>query len=310
MSKPLVFCGRASVKVAKEVCRLLDQPLEDMYMQEFADAEPWYQITDPSVIEGAPCVVIQSTGEYAPKMYFDLLAILHTVKRFKPSRLIAVMPFMGFRRQERDRDGGEAVMAQLVAELIAAAGATDVILCDPHSPKNIEYFEAEGVKVHVIDANMLFISALQGVDLTNYRVFSPDKGRAVTAEALAKALGVPMISLNKRRPEHDVAESDGIQDDLRGIISIIREDEISTAGTIDITKREMEKVGAENIIVMATHGVLAGGALQKLKRAKVISRIYITDSIYQPWEKRNDKIVQLPLAPLIHQKLSEILAEL
>jgi ribose-phosphate pyrophosphokinase len=219
------------------------------------------------------------------------------------------MPFMGFRRQERDKDGGEAVTAELVAKLLAAAGATDVMLCDPHSPKNVQYFQDAGLRTWVIDANPLFVDVLRDRDLSNVRALSPDKGRSKTTEAFAKTLGIPMISLIKSRPEHDISESHGIQGSLRGITAIIREDEISTAGTIAATEREVRKVGGENIIVMATHGVLAGGAIQTLNRAEIISKIYTTDSIYLPWEKRTDKIEQLSLAPLIVKQFNEMLVD-
>lgn len=307
MKKDLfIYCGRTSHKLAREVCHLLGVSLADLDIECFADKEPWYCISDHKKISGKKVFIIQSTSEYAPETYFDLWGIMHAIKRCRPKNLVVIMPFMGFRRQERDRDGGEAVMAELMGKFTVAAGATHIVLCEPHAPILKKYFKP--AKVIVIDPNPVFKQVLKGKKLSNYLVLSPDTGRGDMASQFAKSLSITAIKASKSRTGHDQVESCGIDGhvNLKGKTVIIREDEISTGGTIVSTTEKLKKAGATNVIVMATHGVLAGGAVQKLKKVDDISKIYITDSIYLPWEKMIDKIEVLSIAPLIAKVIKQI----
>ena len=307
MKKPLIYCGRANKKLADEICRLMSIDLGDLDIEKFADGEPWYRIADYEKIGSSDMAcVVQSTSEFAPLTYFDLLGPLYALRQLNPRKLVAVMPFMGFRRQERNHEGGEAVMAKLMAGLIAAAGATDVILCDIHNPCILEYFREAGVRPYEVNANPLFVKEFVGIDLNDYVVMAPDKGRYETAAQFAKALNIPLLGATKNRPEHDIAKIMPIDGNLKGKHVILRDDEISTAGTISSSAGKAEELGALDMTIAVTHGVLAGGAIQKLKRRPFIVKVITTDSIYLTWEKRIPKIRVVSTAPLIADIISQI----
>ncbi len=304
--KPLVFCGRASFKLAGNICDLLHVTLGDLDVMGYADGEPWYQVLDTSQITGRHVVMIQSTPEFAPKTYFDLWGPMWAIKKYKPRRFTVVMPFMGFRRQERDKDGGEAVMAEMVAQFTVEAGATDVVLCDPHAPVLVDYFETAGARVKVVNANQLYSELLTHRSLVNHKVYSADPGRKNEANELAEILGLGRLVGEKLRYDIDQSKAEGFDGDATGQFVIIREDEISTGGTIINSCKELKAAGAVGAIILATHPVFAAGSVQKLKKIDFVTEIITTDTVYLPWEKRIKKIKIVSIAPLLAKAVMEI----
>ena len=306
-----IYTGRESNKLTADVCRTLNMARGKAYIKEFADAEPWFKIRDfDQVSEGDVVAVVNATANPAIKSYFDLWGLLWPLKQRKPSRLIAVMPFMGFRRQERDESGGEAVMDELMARFIAAAGATDVVLCDIHNEKILDDFKKVGANPYHLDPDPLFIDRLRGRTLTNWKVVRPDKGSEARASRLAAALNLPLVKVEKFHPEHDKTEVNGIDGDVKGCHLIYRDDEIATAGTLMATADSAEARGAIDMTIMCTHGVLSGNAIHKIADRSFIRTVFITDSIYLPWEKRDDeKIHVLSLAPMIGNTILNIFDE-
>lgn len=306
---PLIYSGRASISLSKSVAKHLGIELGKLRIRIFADSEPWFCIYDYDRIDQNTTVyIIQSTSEYAPTSYFDLFGILAAVKRQKPKRIVVIMTFMGFRRQERAILPGEAIMAEQMAALIAAAGATDVVLCDPHAPAIIAAFQDHRIRVHVIDPNPIFAAVFQGWDLSNYAVLDPDKGRLEAARQLAVLLGIPLVSVIKSRPEKDQSQCEGIQggQSVEGMHLIMREDEVGTGGTALNTVKEVVAKGALDVTIMETHSVCVGDSVWNIVAAPEIVGMYTTDSIYIPWEKRDDKIHILPLAPSIADVIKRI----
>jgi ribose-phosphate pyrophosphokinase len=307
----IVYSGRASISLAKSVAKELGIRLGKFRIKKFADSEPWFCVYDGKKVTGKNVYIIQPTSEYAPTTYFDLFGMIDALKRQKPKRIVIVMTFMGFRRQERAVKKGEAIMADLMAKFIATAGATDVILCDPHSPKTVGYFKKYGVKVHLIDPNPIFANKLANTDLSKCAVMNPDKGRKTAARELAKLLNLPLVSAKKKRPAHDQAQCTGIKTrrSLRGLTIIIREDEVSTARTMVHTVEKLIQAGVKSVIIVATHAVLVAESIWDISAVKKIRKIYFTDSIYLFWEKREDKFVILPLGPAIADLIRKLEAK-
>lgn len=308
--KPIIYVGRSSSKLGKAVVEELGITQGDLDFMDFPDGEPWFCANDADRIEGKPVFIIQSTSQYAPKAYFDLFGILEAVVRCNPRRVIVFMPFMGFRRQERQKEKGEAVMAEQMAKFVAVAGATDVVLCDPHAPALIEYFEKYKVRTHVIDANPLFWQVLNGLDLREYVVLTPDLGREDVASKFANYLGIPLVQASKTRFDGESTQTNGVQGNVKDKHIIFRDDEVSTAGTLIETINYIMESGALDITVMATHGVLVGGSIQKFKRKKaIIKKVYVTDSVYLANEKRLDNIEIISLGPTIARMILNMMKE-
>lgn len=319
MSGPLIISGRESYRLAKEVAGLLGLSLAPRSITPFADFEFWYRLKKPVEFRGSDCFLIQSTPAPLNKTFFDLIGLMNAIKRQKPKKLTAFLPFCAGRRQEKEMVPGEAVMAQQLAEIIYCAGADEVVLCDPHAEITQNFFALPGhlyeklgldpsiphtIPVQIIDANPLFLEALRNLDLTDYVVVTPDKGRLDCASRFAELAGLPLIQGFKLRPGRDEAITNEFQEGLRGKRAIIREDEISTAGTIRATVTELKRAGVVEVIVMATHGVLAGGAVTLLEDLDLITKVFITNTIFQDWEKcLEEKIFELSIAPLIAENI-------
>jgi ribose-phosphate pyrophosphokinase len=255
-------------------------------------------------------VVINSTACPATKSYFDLWGLVRPLSKRKPRRLIAVMPFMGFRRQERDQSGGEAVMSELMADFLACAGATDVVLVDIHHPDTIKHFENAGMKVYHIDPDPLFIDVLRGRRLANWVFLQPDSGRHESCERMAKELQMTLAKTAKLHPEHEETTIENFEGDVKGKHVLCKDDEIATAGTLTVNADLLERLGALDLTQMATHGVLSANAVHRIEDRPFIKKVYITDSIYLPWEKRDDSKIQvLSLAPMIANTILNICEE-
>lgn len=304
---PIIYTGRATYKLVTKMGDVLGTHRRDeLDIRRFSDQEPWYSIGESyKDVPGRDVFVVQSTSVFAPTNYFDLWAILWAVKDYNPRKLVAVMPFMGFRRQERRVESGEAVMLSLMAKFVETAGATDVVLVEPHCEEKIrKYFS---IPVHVIDANPLFAEALASGGLFNCAVVTPDAGREGTASRFAGMLDLPLVVCGKGRPAHNVAQSNGlVAGDVRGKRIIMRDDELDTLGTAETTVNELERAGAVEVWLIASHAVLSGPATQRLKKSKLITRVIVTDTIYLPWEKRLNKIEVVSVAPLLAEKIREI----
>lgn len=306
-----VYCGRESNKLASDVCHALRIPRGKSKIKEFADLEPWFKISDIDQIGPDDIVaVINSGANPVIKSNFDLWGLLWPIKQRKPHRLIAVSPFYGFRRQERDVSGGEAVMSELMAQFMAAAGATDIVVCDIHHLKILEDFKTAGLNPYNLDPDPLFLDQFRGRKLTNWKVLRPDKGSEERATNFATALGLGLVKVDKYHPEHEQTLINGMNGDVRGCHILFRDDELATGGTVMGNADVAEQQGAIDMTIVAPHGVLSGNAVHKIADRPFIQAVYITDSIYLPWEKRDDdKIHVLSLAPMIANTLLNIAEE-
>ncbi len=303
--KPIIFSGRASYKLAKTVCELLGLKLGDLVIQEFADAEPYFKIENPQDLESKDVFVIQTTSEPVARNYFDLIGILGAAREYHPQKIVAVLPFMGFRRQERAVEPGEAIMAKQMAKIIQTAGATEVILCDPHYSGIGDFFD---IPVRILNTNPLFIDHLKWniENIKECAVATPDSGRKGMAADFAERLGVSLIEGVKLRPDHDQSKAIGLEGDCLGRYVLIREDEINTARTIKETVHLLKQKGAKKISIVCTHAVLSGGAIQVIKSAEDLEKVWVSDTIYLPWEKRIDKIEVVSVAPLFAEEIKKI----
>jgi len=306
-----VYCGRESNKLASDVCRTLRIPRGKSKIKEFADLEPWFKIGDINEIdEDAIVAVINSGANPVIKSNFDLWGLLYPINQRKPHRLVVVSPFYGFRRQERDVSGGEAVMSELMARFMVAAGATDIVVCDIHHLKILEDCTKAGLKPYNLDPDPLFLDQLRGRILTKWKVIRPDKGSEERATRFSTALNLPLVKVDKFHPDHEQTRINEMNGDVRDCNLLFRDDELATGGTVMATADAAEQQGAVGMTIMAAHGVLSGNAVHKIADRDFIQAVYITDSIYLPWEKRDEeKIHVLSLAPMIANTLLNIAEE-
>ena len=230
--------------------------------------------------------------------------MIDAAKRASARRIIAVVPYYGYSRQDRKSTGREPITAKLMADLMTRAGATRVISVDLHSGQIQGFFD---FPVDHLTALPLLLDYLRGQDLPDMVVVSPDSGRVKVAERFSQQLGTDLAFVHKRRPpgSSDSVEALEVIGDVAGRCCVVIDDMIDTAGTVCAAAERLVEAGATEVWAMATHPVLSGPALDRLK-ASAISRVIVTDTLPLPEERRIDKIEVLSVAPIIADAIDAV----
>lgn len=229
--------------------------------------------------------------------------MIDAFKRASAAEINAVIPYYGYARQDRKAKARDPITAKLVADLITAAGAHRVVTMDLHAPQIQGYFN---IPVdHLLGGPILakyFLDKELGNDVV---VVSPDHGSVTRARYFAEKLNAPLAIIDKRRPKANVAEIMNIIGDVRGKKAILVDDLIDTAGTLVQGAEALLDSGATEVYACATHGVLSGPAIERLKESP-IKELVITDTIPLPEEKKIDKIKVRSVAPLFAEAILRI----
>lgn len=290
----LLFSGSSNQPLAREVAKLLNISLGKVELTRFIDSECRVYIKE--VVEAKKVFVLQSLSEVADQHLVELCLLATAMKDLGASSVTAVIPWMGYSKQDRAFRKGEAVSAQLVAKFIEVAGFTKVITCVLHSENILPYFR---IPIVELSTHKLFIRTLQQKSIKTSVVISPDQGGKSRSESFARAAGMPIVYLSKRR---DLASGEvtvtGISDSVNGRDCIIFDDIINSGATAIRTSEYLKENGAENIFLLATHGVLAGDAAAKLSNSP-IDHIVLTDTIAISQEKQCSKLQIVSIAPLL-----------
>ncbi len=294
---PLLFSGRANRPLSRRVAKELGLTLGSLEITTFSDLETHVVVKEE--VTGRDVYVLQSTSSPANETLMELLLMVHSLKRLKPKRITAVMPFFGYRRQEKMTIGGESLSFELVAKLLKTAGVNRVLVMDLHKHRSSKYFKMAGLQYKELRAFEVIVNYFKKKKLDNFVVLSPDKGSIPESERYAKALNVPLVIAYKRRslrkPDEVIFER--LEGDVTGKNILIIDDEINTAGTLVGVLEILKRRKARNIYVACTHAVLSGPAIKRLK-ASSIRQIVVTDTIAIPPAKRLKKMKVLTVTPL------------
>lgn len=295
---PLIFSGSANKPFARKLVKELSLKLGKVEMIKFSDSETRVIIEEK--VQGRDVYVVQSTSAPTNEQIMELLLMVHAIKALKPARITAVMPFFGYRRQEKVTHEGESLAFQLVALLLKTAGVSRVLVMDLHKHRSARFFKEAGIVHKELRAFDVFVKYFKKKKLENFVVLAPDKGGIPESERYAQALGIPLVKVYKHRSRHrpDEVSFDRMEGDVEGKNILIIDDEINTAGTlVGIAEMLKNKGACQNIYFAATHGVLSGRAIERLSHAH-LRQVVITDSIYCPAKKRLKKIKILSVTPL------------
>ena len=299
-----IFCGRASRDLAERICRYLDLPLGQGHTDMFPDGELIVKIEED--VRGRDCFVVQSSYHPVNAQLMELLIYIDCLRRASAKRITAVIPYMGYARQDRKDEGRTPITAKLVANLISHAGADRVVAMDLHAAQIQGFFD---IPVDHLNASPVIVRHLMGMreELGDIVLVSPDVGNVKTAKAYANWLGGDLAIVDKRRKSGTEVESANLIGEVKGKTVIMADDMISTAGTMcEAAKLVMER-GAKQVIACCTHAVLVGLAMERLAESP-ISKILITDTIpagtrCKPIE---DKIVQLSVDEILGEAIHRI----
>ena len=299
-----IFTANSNPKVAAEIARELGKPLGQSEVVTFSDGEISVSIKES--VRGSDVFVVQSTSTPVNDNMMELLIMIDAFKRATAGRITAVIPYMGYARQDRKAKARDPISAKLVADLLSAAGADRVLSMDLHCAQIQGFFN---IPVdHLLGVPILvpyFIEKFKDIR-DNTVVVSPDLGSVTRARNFAARFDAPLAIVDKRRQKANVCEVMNIIGDVKDKDVILVDDMIDTAGTLcNAAKAIMEKGGAKSVTACATHGVLSGPAIQRIQDS-VIKEVVLLDTIALPEEKKIDKITVLPVAPVFAQAIQRI----
>jgi len=292
-----IISGTANKKLAKDVAKYLKTKLTPADIRTFSDGEIYARILES--VRGSDVYIIQPTSPDANLNIMELLIMVDALKRSSPQKITAVIPYFGYCRQDKKIAPREPITAKLVAKMIEAAGVDRVMTFELHVPQVQGFFDIPSDNLDLIP---IYAEEILSKNLKNLVFVAPDVGGAARARAIARVLHAPIAIVDKRRPKPGTAKVEHVVGDVRGKTIIIVDDIIDTAGTITGAASILKKHGAKDIYVLATHAVLSGPAVKRLKEAP-IKEILITDTIELPKEKNLGKIKTISIAPLLAETI-------
>jgi ribose-phosphate pyrophosphokinase len=298
-----VFSGRANLPLAEKIARWLGDSLGKIKLSNFPDGETEVRIEED--VRGRDIFLVQPTCPPVNENWMELLVMMDAFKRASPARITAVLPYYGYARQDRKDVGRVPITAKLLADLLTSAGAHRVLTLDLHAAQIQGFFDIPVDHLHAVPVIHEYVRSLQ-IPLRDFVVLSPDEGSVKKSLLYQKKLGGAIAIVDKRRSSAtETKQANLIGASLDGKAVAIFDDMISTGSSVVGAANIARNNGAREIYVCATHGVLCGPAIQRLKDAP-IKQIIITDTIPLPPEKQLSNIVQLSVAPLIAETIKRI----
>jgi ribose-phosphate pyrophosphokinase len=291
--------GRAHPELAEEIARCLDVTLGETNLFEFPDSEVHCRYGNS--IRGVDLFIVQTHAAPVNESIMEMLVMIDAAKRASAKRITAVCPYYGYSRQDRKSTGREPITAKLVADLLSVAGADRIVSVDLHSGQIQGFFD--GPVDHLTAAPAL-VEYLKSHGDGPMVVVSPDAGRVKMAERFSQQLGFDLALIHKRRSRHEV-EALEVVGRVKGRRCVIVDDQIGTAATICAAVERLVDEGATDVWAMATHAILAGPALDRLKAAP-ISRVVVTNTLPVPEERRIEKLEVISVAKIIADAIDAV----
>jgi len=297
-----LLAGNSNRALADAMGQYLKLPLVKAVVRRFADMEVFVEIQEN--VRGEDIFVIQSTSFPANDNLMELLIVIDALRRASARRITAVIPYFGYARQDRKVGPRTPISAKLVANLITEAGANRVLTVDLHAGQIQGFFDIPTDNLYAQPVIVKDIKDYLGQD--NLMVVSPDVGGVVRARALAKRLGADLAIVDKRRERAGESEVMNIIGDVEGRSCILIDDIVDSGGTICNAADALLREGAKDVCAYATHGVLSGGAVARIKGSKLKSLV-VTDTIGATDEvAKCANIRRISIAPLIGEAMRRI----
>lgn len=291
------FAGRASQDLGSRIAKDFGQDLGNVIINTFSDGE--FQPSYEESIRGHNVYLVQSTMPPADNL-MELLMMVDAAKRASADKIIAIVPYFGFARQDRKDRPRVPIASKLVADLLTAAGISRLITLDLHADQIQGFFN---VPVDHLYSSKVFLPVVRGLELDNMMFASPDVGGTRRAAAYAKAFGTDFAICYKQRSRPNVIASMSLIGDVKGRNVILLDDMIDTAGTITKAAQLIMDEGALSVRAIAAHAVLSGSAYEKIENS-AFTKVYVTDTI--PLRQQSDKIEVVSTAPIFAEAVRKI----
>lgn len=299
----MIFSGNANRKLAKAIAAHLHLPLGKATVGKFSDGEIMVDIAEN--VRGRDVYIIQPTCAPTNDHLMELLVMIDALRRASAMRITAVIPYLGYARQDRrPRSARVPITAKVVANMVAAVGTDRVLTVDLHADQIQGFFDMPLDNVY---ASPVLLGDVWKHKYEDLIVVSPDVGGVVRARALAKRLDdADLAIIDKRRPKANVAEVMNIIGDVDGRTCVLIDDLVDTAGTLCQAAGALKGYGAKKVVAYCTHAVLSGKAMDNIENSK-LDELVVTDTI--PLSERAascDRIRQLSVAGLLAESIRRI----
>jgi len=298
-SDMIVFSGRKSEYIAKEISEKYGIRLGKVNFTDFSDGE--MQPSFGESVRGKYVFLIQSTFTPIDNL-FELLLMVDAAFRASAYKVVAVIPYFGYARQDRKDKPRVAIGAKLIANMLVAAGVSRVMTMDLHADQIQGFFD---VPVDHLFASTVFIPFIKNLNLENLVIASPDMGGSKRANAYANHLHTPLVICHKSRTKPNEIAEMRIIGDVKDKNIIILDDIVDTAGTLTTAASLMMEQGAKTVRAAITHPVLSGNAFEIIKNSDLCELI-VTNSI--PIKQECDKITVLSIAGLFSDVINKVYA--
>jgi len=300
----MLLSGTGNPELSQRISREIDLPLAPMDITRFADGE--FDVKIHESVRGHDVFLIQPTCQPVSDNLIQLFVTLDALRRASAARITAVIPYYGYQRKEKKTAPRDPISAKLMANIIELAGASRVVAVDLHAEAIQGFFD---IPVDALTATKILARRVRERHGNNVVVVSPDTGGALRARRLGRLLDAPIAIIDKRRPRDDAVEVVHVVGDVAGMHAVIVDDLISTGGTLISASEALKGKGATGVDVVATHGLLTEGALERLREAP-IDEICVTDTIPVSDPARvldnHPRLRVLSVAPLIAEAIVRV----
>jgi ribose-phosphate pyrophosphokinase len=292
-----IFSCRASRHLAQRIADELGIALGKSSVTEFSDGE--FQPCFDESVRGDMVFIIQSTNPPADNL-FELLLMIDAAKRASAYKVIAVIPYFGFARQDRKDRPRVSIGSKLSADLLGTAGVDRIITMDLHADQIQGFFN---VPVDHLYGSAIFAPYIEKLKLENITVSAPDMGGSKRANAYSRHLQSEMVLCYKLRKKPNVIEEMSVLGEVEDRNVVIIDDMVDTAATLVLAAQKMAEKGARSIRAFATHPILSGNAVERIDRSP-ITELVVTDSV--PFVNKSDKIKVLSIAEIFANTIQAV----
>jgi len=299
----MLFSGRAYPELTAEVAELMGVEIVPTRAISYANSEIYVRFEES--VRGSDAFVVQSHAAPVNEWIMEQLIMVDALKRASAKRITVVAPFYPYARQDKKHRGREPISARLVADLFKTAGANRLMSVDLHAAQIQGFFD--GPVDHLWALPVLSDYIVGKYDTSEMTVVSPDAGRVRLADMWSDRLKTRLAIIHKRR-DPDVANQVAVHEvvgEVQGRVCLLVDDMIDTAGTICQAAEALKARGAKGVIAAATHPVLSGPAVERLK-ATGFEEIIVTNTLPIPPERRFHPLTVLSIAPLIARAIREV----
>lgn len=297
-----IFACNSAEEFTKEICDYLGLEMGQIKFMKFKNDNTFVQVLE--TVRDQDVYLIQTIKPPVNERIMELLIAIDALKRASAARINVVLPYFPYSRSDKKDQPRVPITAKLMASLIETAGATRVITCDLHNPAIQAYFN--NINCDRLSAQNLLQEYVKEKNLEDMVVVATDAGSSKKAYKYSEYLKCPLALIDKRRDgNNDQAIASNVIGNVTGKSAVIFDDEIDTAGSIMETVKVLEKNGAKQIFVGATHGILSGPAIDRIKESNV-TEVILSNTVPITDEKKIDKITVLSIAPLFAETIKRL----